>query len=172
MKQADTDYYFGKDGLGDFQFKDKIIAKVNKSTYASIALIELAKLYPRKLSVLCLGPLTNIAIAAALDPTFMNNVKRFYIMGGSVSGIGNVSPGVEFNFGADPESNLIVLNYTRDYTKQEPSLLYPWETVLNSEILKVFQKRNSYSLLIALLITTLFLRAGGYKNWDSLIPIS
>lgn len=137
LERASTDNYFGKDGLGDFVFKEKITAKVDNSTYASVALIELAKLYPRKLNVLCLGPLTNVAIAAALDPSFMMNVKRFYIMGGTVAGIGNRSPGVEFNFAADPESNFIVLNYTRDYTKQEPMLLYPWETVLNAEIDKV-----------------------------------
>lgn len=134
MENATTDYYFGKDGLGDFVFKDKITAKVDTSKYASVALIELSKLYPRSLSVLCLGPLTNIAIAAALDPTFMSNVKRFYIMGGTVAGIGNKRPGVEFNFALDPESNFIVLNYARDYSKQASSLLYPWETVLNAEI--------------------------------------
>lgn len=94
---------------------------------------KLAKSYPRKLSVLCLGPLTNIAIAASLDPNFMDNVERFYIMGGSVYGVGNKAPGVEFNFVDDPESNFIVLNYTR----KEPSLLYPWETVLNANIPKV-----------------------------------
>lgn len=82
------------------------------------------------LNVLCIGPLTNIALAAALDPHFMQNVKRFYIMGGSVAGVGNNRPGVEFNFAIDPESNFIVLNYTRN----EPSLLYPWETVLNAVI--------------------------------------
>ncbi|KAG4078372.1 hypothetical protein HA402_013082 [Bradysia odoriphaga] len=134
LENADTDNYFGNDGFGDFQFQEKIIAEVDKSKYAAIALIDLAKLYPGQLNVLCLGPLTNIAIAAALDPSFMENVKRFYIFGGSVSGIGNRSPGVEFNFAGDPESNLLVLNYTRDYTKQKPSLLFPWETVLSAEI--------------------------------------
>lgn len=110
---------------------------MDKSIHASVALIKLAKLYPRQLSVLCLGPLTNIAIAAALDTNFINNVKRFYIMGGSVAGIGNKRPGVEFNFAADPESTFIVLNHTLDYTKQEPILVYPWETVLNTKIEKV-----------------------------------
>lgn len=90
-------------------------------------------MYPHELSVLCLGPLTNIAIAAALDSGFIANVKRFYIMGGSVSGVGNIRPGVEFNSLMDPESYFIVLNYI----KAKPSLLYPWETVVNAGIPKV-----------------------------------
>lgn len=133
LENSTLDYYFGNDGLGDFYFGDKISAKVDASTHASVALIQLAKLHARELSVLCLGPLTNIALAAALDPSFMQNVKRFYIVGGSVSGIGNKKPGIEFNFAGDPESNFIVLNYTL----REPSLLYPWEAALNTEIPKV-----------------------------------
>ncbi|KAJ6636290.1 putative uridine nucleosidase 1 [Pseudolycoriella hygida] len=136
IEKAATDYYFGNDGLGDFLFKGKITAKIDKSIFASVALTKLAKKYPNQLNVLCLGPLTNIAIATAIDPSFMSNVKKFYVMGGTVAGIGNVAPGVEFNFAADPESNVIVLNSSRDYTKQEPILLYPWETVLNSKIPK------------------------------------
>lgn len=143
MENATTDYYFGKDGLGDFVFKENITVKVDKSTYASVALIDLAKLHPRKLNVLCLGPLTNVAIAASLDPSFMINVKRFYIMGGTVAGIGNKKPGIEFNFAADPESNFIVLNYARDYTKYAPNLLYPWETVLNAKI-EMVRIKNYY----------------------------
>lgn len=60
-------------------------------------------------------------------------------MGGSVAGLGNVSPGVEFNFAADPESNFIVLNYRRDV----PSLLYPWETVVNAGVPRVCIKTFS-----------------------------
>lgn len=133
LKNSTFDNYFGNDGLGDFVFTFNIRATVDRSTYASLALIKLAKLYPGELSVLCLAPLTNIAIAIALDPSFITNVKRFYIMGGSVAGVGNNAPGVEFNFIADPESNFIVLNNTL----KKPILLYPWETVLSAAIPKV-----------------------------------
>ncbi len=151
IEKATTDNYFGQDGLGDFIFNEEIRTTVDNSTYAAVALIELAKLYPGQLNVLCLGPLTNIALAAALDPSFMENVKRFYIMGGTVSGIGNKAPGVEFNFAFDPESNFMVLNnHNRDYTKQVPNLLYPWETVLNAMIEKVRTTRilSTHSAII------------------------
>lgn len=125
--------WFGVDGLGDFNFEDEIIGEVDRSTHAAVALVNLAKKYPGELNVLVLGPLTNIAIAVSLDPDFPRNVKRFFIMGGSVSSVGNKSPGVEYNFGSDPDSNFIVLNIVKNI----PHLLFPWETCLGSNISKV-----------------------------------
>ncbi|XP_008547463.1 uncharacterized protein LOC103571186 isoform X2 [Microplitis demolitor] len=124
--------WFGVDGLGDFNFEDEIIGEVDRSTHAAVALVNLAKKYPGELNVLVLGPLTNIAIAVSLDPDFPRNVKRFFIMGGSVSSVGNKSPGVEYNFGSDPDSNFIVLNIVKNI----PHLLFPWETCLGSNISK------------------------------------
>jgi len=85
------------------------------------------------LSILVIGPTTNIALAISLDPKFVHKIKRFYVMGGSVTGNGNSSPGVEFNFGSDAESNFIFFNSTRG----EVSLLLPWETNLSINISSV-----------------------------------
>lgn len=71
-----------------------------------------------------LGPTTNVALAASLDPEFISRVNKFYVMGSSVAGVGNVRPNVEFNFGADPESNFILLNATTS----SQLTLFPWET--------------------------------------------
>ncbi|XP_057318968.1 uncharacterized protein LOC130663639 isoform X2 [Microplitis mediator] len=122
--------WFGIDGLGDFNFEDEINGEIDRSTHAAVALVNLAKKYPGELNVLVLGPLTNIAIAVSLDPDFARNVKRFFIMGGSVSGVGNKSPGVEYNFGSDPDSDFIVLNIAKNI----PHLLFPWETSIASNI--------------------------------------
>ncbi|KAK0097792.1 hypothetical protein PV326_013734 [Microctonus aethiopoides] len=126
-----SDNYFGKDGFGDFVMDEKITAKVNDSYKAAVALVNLAKNYPKELNILALGPLTNIALAISLDANFVHNVKKFYIMGGSVTGLGNYSPGVEYNFACDPVSNFIVLQ-----SMIKPSMLYPWETVVQSNISK------------------------------------
>ncbi|XP_063980076.1 uncharacterized protein LOC135164032 isoform X2 [Diachasmimorpha longicaudata] len=119
--------YFGEDGFGDFPFKDEITAKVYPK-HAAVALVELAKKYKGELNILTLGPLTNIAVALALDPDFLRNVKRLYVMGGAVAGMGNRAPGVEYNFGQDPESNFVTFNST------ESIVLYPWETTRNAAI--------------------------------------
>ncbi|KAL5239765.1 hypothetical protein ACI65C_007175 [Semiaphis heraclei] len=125
-----SDNFFGNDGFGDFDFKQKIIGDIDRSKHAAVALIDLANKYPGELSILILGPTTNVALAISLDPTFVDKVKRFYVIGGSVHGNGNRSPGVEFNFGADPESNSILFNST----KENVSLLLPWDTIVSTNI--------------------------------------
>ncbi|XP_076684717.1 uncharacterized protein LOC143377387 [Andrena cerasifolii] len=128
QKYVFSDCYFGSDGFGDFNFTDKITAKVDKSKHAAVALVDLVKKYPGEITLLSLGPLTNAAVAVSLYPSFFKRLKNHIILGSSVAGIGNSAPNVEFNFYQDPESNYIVLNHTK------LSVLYPWETVLSSNI--------------------------------------
>ncbi|XP_076397506.1 nucleoside hydrolase isoform X2 [Megachile rotundata] len=116
-----TDTFFGSDGLGDFNFTEKMIAKVDNSKHAAVALIDLVKQYPEEITLLSLAPLTNIATSIALEPNFLKYLKNHIILGSSVSGIGNVLPNIEFNFYQDPESNYITLNYTKT------SILLPWD---------------------------------------------
>ena len=125
---AFSDSYFGSDGFGDFNFTEEITAKVDKSKHAAVALVDLVKKYPGEITLLSIGPLTNSAIAVSLYPTFLKSLKSHIILGSSVAGVGNSAPNVEFNFYQDPESNYIVLNHTN------LSVLYPWETVLSSNI--------------------------------------
>ncbi|CAI6359337.1 unnamed protein product [Macrosiphum euphorbiae] len=125
-----SDYFFGNDGFGDFEFDQEITSNIDRSKHAAVALIDLANTYPGELSIIVLGPTTNIALAISLDPTFVQKVKRFYVMGGSVSGYGNSRPGVEFNFGLDAESNFIFFNSTQEVD----ILLLPWEANLIIDI--------------------------------------
>ncbi|XP_038839693.1 pyrimidine-specific ribonucleoside hydrolase RihA-like [Salvelinus namaycush] len=64
---------------------------------------------PKQVSLVALGPLTNLALAIRLDPSFQQNLKELIIMGGNMEGKGNVSLCGEFNFVMDPESAFIVL---------------------------------------------------------------
>jgi len=68
------------------------------------ALIRLAAESPGELTIVCIGPLTNIAMAAIKDPAFVANVKALYIMGGSNNGRGNITAAGEFNFYVDPDA--------------------------------------------------------------------
>lgn len=68
------------------------------------ALIRLAADAPGELTIVCIGPLTNIAMAAIKDPAFVGNVKSLYIMGGSNNGRGNITAAGEFNFYVDPDA--------------------------------------------------------------------
>ena len=60
-----------------------------------------------EITVLPVGPLTNVARALAARPGFAQDVANIVIMGGSI-GIGNVTPHAEFNFHVDPHAAHIV----------------------------------------------------------------
>jgi purine nucleosidase len=68
------------------------------------ALIRLAAESPGELSIVCIGPLTNIAMAIIKDPDFVGNVKSLYVMGGSNNARGNITAAGEFNFYVDPDA--------------------------------------------------------------------
>jgi len=76
--------------------------------HAVDALIALAAESPGELTIVCIGPLTNIAMAAVKDPRFVENVKALYIMGGSNNARGNITAAAEFNFYVDPEAAKVV----------------------------------------------------------------
>ena len=84
-----------------------------KLKHASESAIELMRQvihnYPHQVSIVALGPLTNLALAFKADPQLPALVEEVVLMGGSLSG-GNVSPAAEFNFYVDPEAARIVFH--------------------------------------------------------------
>jgi inosine-uridine nucleoside N-ribohydrolase len=64
---------------------------------------------PGEVTVVAIGPCTNVATALLLDPEVAVSVGEIVVMGGAVGVSGLVTPAVEFNVGYDPESLAIVL---------------------------------------------------------------
>jgi inosine-uridine nucleoside N-ribohydrolase len=68
---------------------------------------------PGQVTILAIGPLTNIAMAMRMEPRFAANVKQIVIMGGAIASLpdggGNHTPNAEFNFYVDPEAAQIVV---------------------------------------------------------------
>ncbi|HEY7013819.1 MAG TPA: nucleoside hydrolase [Streptosporangiaceae bacterium] len=62
---------------------------------------------PGEITLIAVGPLTNIALAVRYHPEIVTQVRDFVIMGGS-AGRGNVTPAAEFNIAADPEAAAVV----------------------------------------------------------------
>jgi inosine-uridine nucleoside N-ribohydrolase len=58
---------------------------------------------PRPVTLVPMGPLTNIALFLAVYPELVPKVERIVLMGGSI-GMGNVTPAAEFNIYVDPEA--------------------------------------------------------------------
>jgi len=72
-------------------------------------LIEAIERNPGQVTVLALGPMTNLAIALRVRPEIEMKIKRVVFMGGNVRVPGNSSRAAEFNFWFDPEAAQIVL---------------------------------------------------------------
>ncbi|KAI7854762.1 Inosine/uridine-preferring nucleoside hydrolase domain-containing protein [Circinella umbellata] len=70
---------------------------------------------PLTVTLLTVGPLTNIATAYLLDPVTFLRAKRIVTMGGAMPSPGNISPYGEFNFANDPEAAHIVLGTSKGY---------------------------------------------------------
>lgn len=79
------------------------------SQFGPDAIIETVHRYPHEITLVPIGPLTNIALAVSKDPSIVSLVKDVVLMGGSISG-GNVNAASEFNIHSDPEAAAIVFN--------------------------------------------------------------
>ncbi len=68
---------------------------------------------PGEVTIVAIGPLTNVAVAIRQDPNFARRVRQLVIMGGAIAalpdGHGNATPNAEFNFWVDPEAARAVL---------------------------------------------------------------
>ncbi|HEY4092209.1 MAG TPA: nucleoside hydrolase [Luteibacter sp.] len=105
--EEDAAFVHGEDGFGDVGFPEPKHAA--ESEHAALALIRLTRERPGELTLVALGPLTNLALAVRLDPSFPQRVKRLVVMGGAVTGHGNTGKvPAEFNIGFDPEAAHVV----------------------------------------------------------------
>ena len=67
-------------------------------------LCETAAAHPGEVTIIAVGPLTNLAEALALDPAITGHVKGVIVMGGALRVPGNVTPHAEANIWQDPEA--------------------------------------------------------------------
>ncbi|MEO8593944.1 MAG: nucleoside hydrolase [Candidatus Solibacter sp.] len=65
--------------------------------------------HPGEVTILALGPLTNIAMALRMKPEIETRIKRIVFMGGNIRVAGNATNAAEFNFWFDPEAARIVM---------------------------------------------------------------
>ncbi len=72
-------------------------------------LIDTIRANPNEVTILAVGPLTNLALAFRTAPDIVPLIKRIVYMGGAVEVPGNVTPAAEFNWWFDPEAAKIVL---------------------------------------------------------------
>ncbi|SHE60604.1 nucleoside hydrolase [Streptoalloteichus hindustanus] len=104
----------GVDGLGGVAGPPSPRQPVPES--AAEQLVRLARQHPGELSVLALGPLTNVALAYLLEPELPRLLREVVCMGGAVAVPGNITPHAEANIWHDPEAAEVVLGAGFDLT--------------------------------------------------------
>jgi inosine-uridine nucleoside N-ribohydrolase len=100
-------YVHGNNGLGGVELPAPKMRPVNETAPELIRRIVRAS--PGEISIVAVGPLTNVALALRADPGLAPMIRSIVVMGGSLSG-GNITPVAEFNFYVDPEAARIVFD--------------------------------------------------------------
>jgi len=105
QKLITAEFWHGKNGLANIELppgKCKVDGR-----FGPDLIIQLVHASPHELTLVPVGPLTNIALAVLKDPSIVPLVKEVIIMGGSITG-GNVNGAAEANIYNDPEAAQIV----------------------------------------------------------------
>jgi inosine-uridine nucleoside N-ribohydrolase len=100
-------YVHGENGLGGVDFAEPHLKPVAESATQLISRIVRAN--PGEITIVAVGPLTNIGTLLRSDPEIARMIPQIVIMGGSLSG-GNITPAAEFNLYVDPEAARIVFD--------------------------------------------------------------
>lgn len=119
--------YHGFDGLCDVLKNEKSPDTSLIKTVSAVQALRDTIMTDKNVHLICLGPLTNIALLLKAHPCVRDKIKEITIMGGNRHGVGNITRAAEFNFHCDPEAAFIVFQ-----TARCPIKLLPLETVRQS----------------------------------------
>jgi inosine-uridine nucleoside N-ribohydrolase len=107
-QSIDARHVHGDNGLGNVVLDDPQIISV--SQHAVDLLIEKIMAERNKITLVCIGPLTNVALAVRREPRIADYVYEVVIMGGALRVPGNVTSAAEYNIYADPHAAHMVLH--------------------------------------------------------------
>ncbi len=105
QKLITAEFWHGKNGLANVELAPSKCKADPR--WAPDLITEMVHANPHEITLIPIGPLTNIALALQKDPSIAKLVKEVVIMGGSISG-GNVNAAAEANIYNDPEAAQIV----------------------------------------------------------------
>lgn len=100
-------YAHGNNGLGGVEFPEPKVKPVKET--ATEIICRIVRANPGEITIVAVGPLTNMATVLRSDPEIAKLIRAIVIMGGSITN-GNVTPAAEFNLYVDPEAARIVFD--------------------------------------------------------------
>ena len=103
-----ADYVHGEGGMGGSLFPDTGIASGDR--FAPDYIVDAARDHPGEITLVCIAPLTNVALALRKEPELNDLLDSVWVMGGNVNCLGNVTPAAEYNFWVDPDAAKLVLD--------------------------------------------------------------
>jgi purine nucleosidase len=98
----------GEDGLGDIGLP--LTGRAPAEGHAVDVLLDTVHRFSGEITLVTLGPLTNVAAALLREPSLASKVERCVIMGGIGFGYGNIIPAAEYNIWVDPDAAKIVFD--------------------------------------------------------------
>ena len=133
----------GVDGMGDIGVEPQ--NKNYEEQDAVDYLIESFNKNPNEITLVTLGPLTNVAKAIQKEPSISTKIKHCYVMGGTSDGSGNVSASAEYNIWVDPEAAQIVFNSGLAITMVGWDNSYKYAMLKDKEINELKSLKTKYA---------------------------
>ena len=119
-KREHADWFHGPDGMGNMNYPAPKLQETNEDFIE--VLNNHINQYPNEITLVTLGPLTNVANFIKKYPESFLKLKNIVIMGGASNTVGNVTPAAEYNIWCDPEAADIVFK-----SKHHDIAMVGWE---------------------------------------------
>jgi len=119
-KREHADWFHGPDGMGNMNYPTPKLEETNEDFIE--VLNNHINQYPNEITLVTLGPLTNVANFIKKYPESFLKLKNIVIMGGASNTVGNVTPAAEYNIWCDPEAADIVFK-----SKHHDIAMVGWE---------------------------------------------
>ncbi|PRP75706.1 hypothetical protein PROFUN_15620 [Planoprotostelium fungivorum] len=132
-----------------------ILPPVVKAACPQKAVLKLAEVLenaPEPITIVCTGPLTNIALLISLYPELKPKIEQLVLMGGSV-GVGNIQPAAEYNILIDPESARIVFESGLNKIVMVPLEVTHTALSTSSVLNRISDMKSNFSMLMVDFLT-------------------
>ncbi len=132
-------FVHGDDGQGNVHLPPPSTQPIQKP--AAEFIVEQVMAAPGEVTLVPIGPLTNIALALRLEPRIAQNVREVVLMGGNALGAGNATPAAEANVHNDPEAADVVFGAPWQVTMV--GLDVTEQTLMQPEHMDVYSQTNN-----------------------------